>query len=160
MLTDTDLTTIASKFDALKTNATASRGGTIASIAFTGAEVNLGAALAGFVNGRFRSPGKDHLSIVGMPADLLAGVLGIGASLIGTFGPLDTHVATISAGTLGGYAYRTAFAYGAAASEKATQAAIEAEQAAKAQLMQGNPNVVRLTKQQQSQVPQTVGAGV
>ena len=156
MLNDTDLSQIASKFGAVSDAAKTSRAGTIAGIGFTVAEVQFGTAVAGFVNGRFQTPGKDHFSIAGLPADLLAGVAGIGTSLFGFFGPLDTHVATVSAGTLAAYSYRTAFAYGAAASEKSLEEKNKFAEQAKAQLGQGNraSNVVRMN----TQVP--VAAGV
>lgn len=147
MLNDTDLTQIAAKLGSLKDSATSGRAATIASVAFTAAEVNFGAALAGFVNGRFQTPGKDHFSVAGLPADLVAGAAGLGASLLGSFQMLDTHVGAVSAGIVSAYVYRTAFAYGAAATDKAAVEKQKLVEKAQAQLAQGSTNVVRMSRQ-------------
>lgn len=136
MLDNEALTQITDKVRAVQATK-AAVGGTVtrvAQVGFTFAEVQAGAALAGFVNGRFQTAGKDHFSIAGVPADLAAGLLGVGAAMFGFFGPaLDTHVAALSSGMASAYTYRTALAYGASARDKSRREAelAEAEAAAK-----------------------------
>lgn len=82
---------------------------------FMAAEVLAAAGLAGYVNGRFASEDKDHLSIFGLPADVVAGTVLFGGSLFGAFGEFDTHMAAVAAGFGSAATYREMFARGAAA---------------------------------------------
>lgn len=137
MLNDETLTKIADQVRTVQATKAAVGGAAtrVATVAFMFAEVQAGAALAGFINGRFQSAGKDHLAIAGVPADLAAGLLGAGAAVFGFFGPaLDTHVAALSAGMAASYTYRTALSYGASARDKSREDALAAEAEAAAKL--------------------------
>lgn len=155
MLDDQTLSQITDKVRTVQATK-AAVGGTVtrvANIGFTFAEVQAGAAIAGFVNGRFQSAGKDHLSIAGVPADLAAGLLGAGAAVFGFFGPaLDTHVAAVSAGLASSYTYRTALAYGAAARDKSRKEAELAEAEAAAKLAPPRVDVRKLAPSAPSNV--------
>lgn len=125
MLTEDTLATIAEKHGVVTSRFPKGRGEAVASIAFAALEVNLGALGAGYVNGRYTAPGKDHADMPGMgtPVDLTMGVLGVAASLLGTFGPFDGHVANVAIGSLAAYTARMGLAYGAAAKAKSLQLA-------------------------------------
>lgn len=156
MLDNEALTQITDKVRAVQATK-AAVGGTVtrvATVGFTFAEVQAGAALAGFVNGRFQSAGKDHFAIAGVPADLAAGLLGVGAAMFGFFGPsLDTHIGALGAGMASAYTYRTALAYGASARDKSRKEAELAEAEAAAKL---SPPRVDLRRIAQASAPSNV----
>jgi len=103
-------------------------------VLFTGAEVAIGAAGAGFVNGYFQSPGKDHASIAGVPVDLAAGVIGTIASVFGAFGEFDSHVGALSAGPLATYVSRTMAAFGSNLRHKSEEKTSQIAQHASGQI--------------------------
>ena len=121
MLSEANLAEIAAKHGLLKDNVKG-RGTEIASLAFGGAEVFLGAAGAGYVNGRWASPGKDHFAIGGIPMDLATGALGLLAAAFDAFGPMNSHVAHLAMGTSAAYFVRLGMNQGNMAREKTQQA--------------------------------------
>lgn len=106
----------------------------IATIAFSAAETAGGAFAMGYINGRFRTPKRDHAELFGLPIDLTVGTVGILASVMGFFGPLDSHVASLSAGAAAAYFARlgakTGYGSQQAAEDKRAQEALEAAQTA------------------------------
>lgn len=114
-------------------SANAGKGEKVAKILFTGVEVGVGAALMGGINGRFASPGEDHLQVFGAPVDLTVGAGAILAALFGVFGSdYDSHVAAIGSGMVGAFIYRKVM-------EKASDARVEAE-VGRAMLAEGGVN--------------------
>lgn len=114
-------------------SANAGKGEKVAKILFTGVEVGFGAALMGGINGRFCSPGEDHLKVLGAPVDITLGIIAIGASLFGVFGKdYDAHVAAIGSGMVGAFIYRKVM-------EKASDARVEAE-VGRAMMAEGSAN--------------------
>jgi hypothetical protein len=76
-----------------------------------------------YSNGRFASPGKDHVEVMkDVPADLAGGVVLLGASLMGVFGEHASHADNIANGLLSAYAARVATKLGAEARLKDTSA--------------------------------------
>lgn len=121
MLSEANLAEIAAKHGLLANNVKG-RGTEIASLAFGGAEVFLGATAAGYVNGRWASPGKDHFALGGIPMDLATGALGLLAAAFDVFGPMNSHVAHIAMGTSAAYFVRLGMTQGNMAREKTQQA--------------------------------------
>lgn len=121
MLSEANLAEIATKHGLIKSNVKG-RATEIASMAFGGAEVMLGATAAGYVNGRWASAGKDHFALGGIPMDLAVGALGLIASAFDAFGPMNSHVAHIAMGTSAAYFVRLGMTQGNMARERGQQA--------------------------------------
>ena len=135
MLNENTLATIAAQHG-IRFNADGkpSRAEKIATIAFAAAETSAGAFAMGYINGRFRTPKRDYAELMGLPVDLTVGTVGMLASLIGVFGPLDPHVASLSAGVAAAYFARLGSKAGQgsqqAADERRAREALEAAQTA------------------------------
>jgi hypothetical protein len=136
VLNENTLATIAAQhgINILGRDGKPSRAEKIATIAFSAAETAGGAFAMGYINGRFRTPKRDHAELFGLPVDLTIGTVGMLASLMGLFGPLDSHVASLSAGAAAAYFARlgakTGYGSQQAADERRAQEALEAAQVA------------------------------
>ena len=155
MLSENVLATIATKHGlSRRSSSDRSRPEEIAGIVFSAAETMGGAFAMGWLNGRFQSAKKDHLQVFGLPADLTIGTMGLITSIMGIYGPLNSHVASLAAGAAATYFARTGLTYGS----DAKTAAVEklAAQASGGMLPSGGTKVVTLvTKKEQ---PQEVAA--
>lgn len=123
MLNENTLATIAARHGVSaflgKSRSEKSRPEEIATMLFSGVET-AGAALGmGYLNGRLQTEGKDHWELFGLPVDLTVGVTGVVASIFGVFGPLDSHVASVSAGVAAAYFARLGLTKGVEARTKA-----------------------------------------
>ena len=131
MLPDGTIESLIQAHNNLSVNA--GKGNKIATILFFTGEAGLGAAAMGGINGRFATPGQDHLQVFGAPVDLTLGAILLGSALFGVYGAtFDTHVAAIGAGCIGAYAYRKAL-------EKSAEARVEAD-VGRAMLAEGGVN--------------------
>lgn len=148
MLNENTLSTIAAQHGIrfLGGEGKPSRAEKIATIAFSAAETSAGAFAMGYINGRFRTPKRDYAELMGLPVDLTVGTVGMLASLMGVFGPLDPHVASLSAGVTAAYFARLGAQTGAgsqrAADERRAKEALEAAQAAQRRVALPAPSVV------------------
>jgi hypothetical protein len=70
------------------------------------------AGLASYVNARYSEPGKTHYEVLGVPADLLGGILLGGASIFGFLGRFDEHGHNVANGALAAYAVRQGSIWG------------------------------------------------
>ena len=69
-----------------------------------------------YSNGRYATPGKDHVEVMkDVPADLTGGLLLLGASMMGVFGEYDEHGSNLADGLLSCYAVRVGAKLGAEA---------------------------------------------
>jgi len=69
-----------------------------------------------YSNGRYATPGKDHVEVMkDVPADLTGGLLLLGASMMGVFGEYDEHGSNLADGLLACYAVRVGAKLGAEA---------------------------------------------
>lgn len=123
MLNENTLATIAARHGVSafigKERSSRSRPEEIATMLFSSVET-VGAALGmGYLNGRLQTEGKDHWELFGLPVDLTVGVTGVIASVFGVFGPLDGHVASVSAGVAAAYFARLGLTKGVEARTKA-----------------------------------------
>lgn len=114
MLSTEALMEIANKHNTLK-EGVKGRGTEIATIAIHGAEVAAGAFACGYANGRWSKPGTGVATIGNVPLDLGVGAIGLLASALDAFGPMNLHVAHIGLGAAAVYFARVGAQKGEAA---------------------------------------------
>ena len=110
-LSDSSLNFLGSRYS--RATSLRGRGESVASELFKGAEVVGAAGAMAYVNARYSDPSKSAYEVMGVPADLLGGMLLTGLSLVGFLGRFDEHGSNIGSGLLATYAVRMGQTWGA-----------------------------------------------
>jgi hypothetical protein len=110
-LSDSSLGMLGSRFS--RASSLRGRGERTAGEIMEAVEVVGAAGAMAYVNARYSDPGADHYQVMGVPADLLGGLLLGGLGLMGFLGEYDKHSVNLGSGMLAAYATRMGNTWGA-----------------------------------------------